>query len=104
VKQESYDEMKSRASNIMDDIFTIDKIFARQAINQVSEEMVREDKVLILSDEEERLLRSFRSFKAYCKVGAVFKWQTRPTGELVVMATETGLVSDPSDLSRGKVL
>ncbi len=56
--------------------------------------------VLILSDEEERLLKSFRAFKATAqKQGVVFKWQTGPEG-LVVEPPQQFVVTDPQDVSR----
>ena len=71
----------------------------QRAANAVAgrlQELVRKGEVLHLTDEEERLLRSFRKFKAGAiKAGAVFKWQTHPESGIVV--TDGGLITDPAE-------
>ena len=72
---------------------------AAKQINTELAAMRDEDKILILTDEEERLLRSFRAFKSRShKPGAVFKWQTHPeTG--ITTPPERVLIEDPQDVS-----
>jgi hypothetical protein len=73
---------------------------ADRAVKHRLKEMVAEDKVLIMSDEEERMIRSLRRFKATCKPGAVFKWQTRPTEGITIHAGNApALVYDPQEVA-----
>lgn len=92
-----YAELEDRASLIAE-MDAIKKLEARARVAAEIERMKEEGKALVLTDEEERMLREFRKFKEQCKPGAVFKWQTRPP-EGVTLATETGLVTDPQNVS-----
>lgn len=75
------------------------KLEAQQAVMSEIEAMRREDEILTLTEEEERMLRSFRGFKARTKPGGVFRWQTRPD-DAVVGTLETSLITDPQDVSQ----
>jgi DNA transposition AAA+ family ATPase len=89
---QKYNELEQRASLIAEldaELDPIRKLEARDRIHSAIEEMKEEGKALVLTDEEERILRAFRRFKNGCKPGGVFKWQTRPV--------ETGLVRDPQE-------
>lgn len=97
MQEQKYNELEDRASSISE-IDEIRKLEARSRIHQEIELMKEEGKALVLTEEEERMLRSFRRYKRGCKPGAVFKWQTRPA-EGVEIITETGLVRDPQEVS-----
>ncbi len=59
-------------------------------------------RILQLTDEEIRLLYSFRRFKSNVKkLGEVFKWQTTPivTDIVLVEADEQVHIQDPQDVS-----
>jgi hypothetical protein len=76
---------------------------ARRAVENELEEMKGSGRILLMSDEEERLIRSFRRFKGQLKRdGEVFKWQTRrdafEEGRLIE-APESVLVRDPQEVS-----
>lgn len=72
---------------------------AERSVSRKLNEMVERDEVLIMTDEEERMVRSFRRFKLRMrKDGEVFKWQTaRDPG--VVAATDTALILDPQEVA-----
>ena len=75
---------------------------AREAIQTEMDKMTEAGKILKLTDEEIRLLRSFRRFKATAKkAGEVFKWQTTPAlAEVLVMdGGEPVHITDPQDVS-----
>lgn len=72
---------------------------ARRAIATELGAMKSKDQILMLSNEEERMLRAFRAFRLRCKPGAVFKWQTHPENDGVVLAEETGLIADPQEIA-----
>lgn len=77
---------------------TLDRALeARHAITTELEAMKSKDQILMLSNEEERMLRAFRAFRLRCKPGGVFKWQTHPENEGVVLAEEIGLIADPQE-------
>lgn len=78
------------------------KLEAARAIELRMEEMKCEDKILILSMEEERMLRAFRSFRLRSKYGDVFKWRVKGLGAAleggrVEVYRETGLIVDPQE-------
>ncbi len=91
-----YDELENRASQsaMRDDI---QRLEARARVHSVIEAMKEEGKALVLSEEEENMLRSFRRFKLRMrKDGEVFKWQTRrPDG--VQLVEETAEIIHPQD-------
>lgn len=75
---------------------------AAETVRAEMAEMEAAGKVLQLTDEEIRLLRSFRRFKSNTtKAGSVFKWQTRPIegDALVIEAGESVHITDPQDVS-----
>lgn len=98
---EKFEEMESRSAlGMLQEAERNDAIRRMEAharVHDVIAAMKEEGKALELTEEEERLLRSFRRFKISCKPGAVFKWQTRPDPAGVVLAEETGLVRDPQE-------
>jgi hypothetical protein len=73
---------------------------AKQAIAKEMTEMVETGEVNILTDEEERMLRSLRRFKATCKPGSIFKWQTRPTeGVTIHPGNAPAMIHDPQEVA-----
>lgn len=72
---------------------------AKERIWHELDAMRAEDKILVLTDEEERLLRSFRRFRCGGKPGAVFKWQTHPEAGAIAVPADPVLVQDPQDVS-----
>lgn len=97
VQEPKYDELERRAS-LSSELDQIRKLEARSRVHQEIEQMKAEGKALTLSEEEERLLFSFRRFKLRMrKDGEVFKWQTRrPEG--VQIADETAFILDPAEM------
>jgi hypothetical protein len=93
---EKYREIEDRAipHGMVDEVR---KLEARSRIHQEIEAMKAEGKAFSLTDEEIRMLESFRRFKLRMrKHGDVFTWQTRkPDG--VEIVEETGLVVHPSE-------
>jgi len=90
-------EERSRHAGLKD---MFQKLQDETRVKDVIEEMKAEDKVLVLSAEEEDMLRSFRRFKLRMrKNGEVFTWQTHlPEG--VQIAEETGVILHPSEVVR----
>lgn len=106
--EHTYNETQTAASERLNEIFPED--FNRKARRELAAETVRAEmaemeaagKILKLTDEEIRILRSFRRFKATVKkAGEVFKWQTIPldAGVLIVDGGEAVHISDPQDVS-----
>lgn len=108
MNEQTYQDTSSRASDILTE--AMPEGFNRKMRRELAAETVRAEmaameaagKVLQLTDEEIRMLRSFRRFRSITtKPGAVFKWQTRPSevDALVVEAGESVLIFDPQDVS-----
>lgn len=97
MQEQKYNELETRASETAE-LDAIKKLEARARIHQEIELMKEEGKALVLTDEEERMLRAFRRFKLRMrKQGEVFTWQTRmPEGVQIV--EETANVVDPSEV------
>jgi hypothetical protein len=57
--------------------------------------MVEEDKAIILSEDEERLLKAYRQFVAASMPGSTFAWIT-PEDDTKIMLPETpSIIQDP---------
>jgi hypothetical protein len=97
MQEPKYDELEQRASitEILDDF---KKLEARDRVHGVIEEMKKEGTALVLTEEEENMLHSFRRFKLRMrKHGEVFTWQSRmPEGIQIV--EETGEIVHPSEI------
>lgn len=53
------------------------KELAKQGVENTLNDMVTEDKVLILNDDEEAMIRAYRRWRIrQTKNGATFRWQT----------------------------
>lgn len=64
---------------------------------QEMERLVKTEEVLILSDEEIRMVKSLRKFRAIArKSGVIFTWQTTPDERAIVAGDEAGLIVDPA--------
>lgn len=103
MNSENFNELRDRAAGSVDRTLA-EEFFdqsIRKAILDETEKMVESGQAYQLTDEEERLLRSFRRFHLRCKPGAVFKWQTRPVAEGVTIEPNTGLISDPHEVVNG---
>lgn len=73
---------------------------AHKAAEKELARMVEAQEVNILTDEEERMVQSLRRFKATCKPGAVFKWQTRPVeGVTIHPGNAPVMVYDPQEVA-----
>ncbi len=96
MQSEKYDELESRAS-LSNELDAIKKLEARARVHQEIELMKTEGKALELSDEEERMLHSFRRFKLRMrKHGEVFTWQTRRV-EGVQLVEDTAEIIHPNE-------
>lgn len=76
------------------------------AVAKHVEQMTRDGKIFRLTEEEVRMVRSFRKFKALIKRdGDVFKWQTRrpdPRLPSDTSSDETGTNPDPETTAVGE--
>jgi hypothetical protein len=74
------------------------RLESRTRVRDEIERMKASGEALVLTDEEERMLWSFRRFKLRLrKDGEVFKWQTR-RAEGVLLASETAEIVHPSEV------
>lgn len=98
MQEQKHQELEERASGIPAHLDAVRFAEARARVASVIEEMKVEGKALVLTDEEENMLRSFRRFKLRMKKnGEVFKWQTCiPEG--ITIVEETGLVVHPQEV------
>jgi hypothetical protein len=94
MNSKSYDNLRTEAAA---DMFAEMKT-AESAVTKKLDDMVKSGEVNLLSDEEARLLNSFRRFKLRMKKnGEVFKWQSSiDTG--VMIAEDTAFVVDPQEV------
>ncbi|MFZ1007180.1 MAG: hypothetical protein WAN65_10105 [Candidatus Sulfotelmatobacter sp.] len=105
MQEHKYDELRSETAREMsDELFGANahqraEQALKAAIARKVEQMTADGRAFTLTDEEERIIKSFRRFKANCKKdGEVFKWQTRRV-EGVTEAPETVFVRDPQEVS-----
>jgi uncharacterized protein with von Willebrand factor type A (vWA) domain len=108
MNSETFNETQLSASEKLLDAMPED--FNRRVRRELAAETVRAEmaemeaagRVLQLTDEEIRLLRSFRRFKSTAKkAGEIFKWQTVPltTDTLVIEPGQAVHITDPQDVS-----
>jgi hypothetical protein len=97
MESRKFEELENRAS-VVAEADAIKKLEARVRVQKEIELMKEEGKALVLTQEEEDMLRAFRRFKLRMrKDGEVFKWQTCvPEG--VQIADETAEVRHPSEV------
>lgn len=97
MQERRFEDLENRAS-LSEALDTVRQIEARSRVHDELERMKASGEALVLADEEERMLWSFRRFKLRMrKDGEVFKWQTRrPEG--VQLATDTALIVEPEEV------
>ncbi len=96
MQEMKYTELENRAS-LSAEMDQIKKLEVRSRVHREIELMKEEGKALVITEEEESMLRSFRRFKLRMrKDGEVFTWQTRrPEG--VQLVDETAEIIHPSE-------
>jgi len=95
MQEQSYGELSDRA--VEKAMGRVLSKCAETAVRGELEAMRIEDKILLISDEEERMIRSFRRFKIRMrKNGEVFKWQT-VVEPGVLIPEETAFIVDPQE-------
>lgn len=89
-------ELENRAA-LCDSVDVVKKLEAKSRVHGELEAMKAEGKAIELSDEEVKLLQSFRRFRLRMrKTSEMFTWQTRkPEG--VVLVEETALIVSPEE-------
>lgn len=112
MQEMKYRELENRASD-SGDLDLVRKMEARSRVRDVRtrmkavcaglkmiNQMKEEGQALILTPEEENMLRSFRRFKLRMrKQGEIFTWQSRiPEG--VDLVEDSGLVVHPDEVPR----
>ena len=90
MQEMKYSELENRASAEPERLDALKQLEARARVKHVIDQMRETGEALTLTDEEERMLWSFRRFKLRMrKNGEVFKWQSAlPTGVQVVSETD----------------
>ncbi len=103
MQDQKYSELETRASELMNaesaarERDEIRKLEARMRVHQEIQRMKEEGKALVLTEEEEGLLHSFRRFKLRMrKDGEVFTWQTRRP-DSVQLVEDTAEIFHPSE-------
>ncbi len=103
MNQETYNDVQDQAAGLLEKMVAEKelalKLSARERVVEVLEEKVDTGDVLLLTDEELRMVRCFRKFKLRnSKPGVVFKWQTHPEAGIVTVAEdEAALIVDAQD-------
>lgn len=69
--------------------------FAAQQV----EKMVEQEEAYELSDDEERMLKSYRQFVRSSRPGSVFSWKSLRCDNKILLPTEVSLIEDPSNVS-----
>lgn len=101
MNQNTYNELEQRSDEELKRAFSqITQKQAESVIHRQLENLKAQDKILILTDEEERLLAAFRRFKARCrKDGMVFTWQTRREPG-IIQPQDGFLIESPEEMQK----
>jgi len=81
---ERFDETKSESIARLREMMEtrVGKVQAEEALIETMERKTAAGEILLLTEEEERLLGAFRAFKAtFTESRVVFKWRTGPIAE-----------------------
>jgi hypothetical protein len=106
MEQRTYEQLGDTSSERLEEVFRqrseIKALEADAVIRQRLEEMKGDGSVLMLSEDEERMLRAYRFFRLRSKYGDVFKWRCHGkdaaiSGAAIEAHRETGLVIDPRE-------
>lgn len=106
MQERTLDELGESSSARLEEVFRqkseLKALEADAVIRQRLEEMKGDGSVLMLSEDEERMLRAYRSFRLRSKYGDIFKWRCHGkaetvAGEEIEAARETGLIVDPRE-------
>jgi|SRR6185503_16503563 len=82
------------------DRFELTRREAEKVVADQLNNMTKDGRAVLMSDEEDRMIRAFRRFKANVrKDGEVFKWQTTKPLTGVAIETETALIRDPQEVA-----
>lgn len=77
MNDENLSKLRESSSVSLRNLINNKEIDASSVVDLQIDNMLKEGKIIRLSDEEERMLKSFRNFKKQVrKNGEVFKWQT----------------------------
>lgn len=97
MQERKFQELEDRAS-FAENADNFQQLEARTRVHREIEAMKAEGKALELSDEEEKLLHSFRRFKLRMRKRVeTFTWQTS-VPDCVELVKESGLVMHPNEV------
>lgn len=105
MQEHTLNELGESSSARLEEIFRLKSemkaLEADAVIRERLEEMKGDGSVLMLSEDEERMLRAYRSFRLRSKYGDVFKWRCHSKKDVlagsVEVCRETGLIVDPRE-------
>ena len=80
----------------LDDIRNEIQLFIDEAISK----KVENEDVLILSDEEIRMIQAYRQFVRQNKLGKIFSWKSN-VDDLILLPIDINLIQDPQNVSGG---
>jgi hypothetical protein len=95
MQQDKLDEVNELAVSALHKDFGVLKEHAEHFVNESLLKKVEEDEAMVLSEDEERMLREYRRFITRSKPGAIFKWQTSEDNTKLVLPEEPCLIQDP---------
>lgn len=93
-------ELEQRAACELEKLFpTLEqKLAAKSRVEKALGEMVEEDKVLILTNDEEAMIRAYRRWRTrQTKSGATFRWQISFSEREIEVVQETGFIAAPRE-------
>lgn len=93
-------ELTERAAGELEKLFPAleQKLAAKRKVEKALDEMVAEDKVLILNDDEEAMIRAYRRWRVrQTKNGATFRWQISFNEAEIEVVQETGFIAHPNE-------
>lgn len=95
MQREGFEELQSLATIKLHEKFGLFKEHVEHLVNQSIEEKIDKEEAVVLSEDEERMLKEYRRFKCRSKPGDIFKWQTPENDIKIVTPEEPSLILDP---------
>jgi len=99
MQEMKYQDLETRATELAKPADDLQRLTAMAHVRDTIDRMRESGEALTLTDEEQRMLQSFRRFKLRMKKnGEVFKWQTAvPLGVQVVSETANIVMPEESE-------
>lgn len=99
MNSEKFERLQDSSAQQLAEKFKAMKEHAEHIVNQRIEAMKSTGEAYELSEDEERMIRAYRSFVTRMRPGAIFSWETPRRNLGIVTPADVSIIRDPQDVS-----